>query len=74
MSGYSSPTLSRGQLTGVVIGVLAVAVYSLVIAGQLLLVVYPAAVVIVLYFAWRFVRAVEVIADAQQRLAGDGST
>ena len=69
MSGWSPPTLSRGQLAGAVVGLLAVTAYSLVIVQQLLLVVFPAIAAVVLYLAWRFVRAVEAIADAQQRRA-----
>ena len=71
MSGWSPPTLSRGQLAGIIVGLLAVAAYSVLIAGQLLLVVFPAAAVFVVYLIWRFVRAVEAIADAQQRRAND---
>lgn len=69
MSERSPPTLSRGQLAGIVVGLLAVAAYSLVIAQQLLLVIFPAVAVVVVYLAWRFVVAVEAIADALQRLA-----
>ena len=71
MTGWSPPTLSRGQLAGIIVGLLAVAAYSVVIVGQLLLVVFPAAAVVVVYLIWRFVRAVEAIADAQQRRAAD---
>ena len=69
MSDWSPPTLSRGQLAGIVVGFLAVSAYSLVIAGQILLVVGPAAAVVAGYLAWRFIRAVEAIADALQRIA-----
>jgi hypothetical protein len=71
MSGWSPPTLSRGQLAGIIVGLLAVAAYSVVIIGQLLLVVIPAVAVVVVYLIWRFVRAVEAIADAQQRRAAN---
>lgn len=71
MSDWSPPTLSRGQLAGIVVGLLAVAAYSLVIVGQLLLVIVPAVAVAVAYLVWRFVVAVEAIADALQRLAAD---
>ena len=71
MSDWSPPTLSRGQLAGIIGGLLAVAAYSLVIAGQLLLVIVPAAAVVAVYLVWRFVVAVEAIADALQRLAAD---
>ena len=69
MSDWSPPTLSRGQLAGIVVGLLAVSAYSLVIAGQILLVVLPAAAVVAVYLTWRFIRAVEAIADALQRIA-----
>ncbi|RJX50159.1 hypothetical protein [Halonotius pteroides] len=71
MSDWSPPTLSRGQLAGIVVGLLAVAAYSLVIVGQLLLVVVPAAAILAVYLTWRFIVAVEAIADALQRLAAD---
>ena len=71
MPGWSPPTLSRGQLAGIIVGLLAVAAYSVVIIGQLLLVVIPAVAVVVVYLIWRFVRAVEAIADAQQRRAAN---
>jgi hypothetical protein len=71
MSDWSPPTLSRGQLAGIVVGLLAVAAYSLVIVQQLLLVIVPAVAVAVAYLVWRFVVAVEAIADALQRLAAD---
>jgi len=69
MSDWSPPTLSRGQLAGIVVGLLAVSAYSLVIAQQLLLVVFPAAAVVAVYLTWRFIVAVEAIADALQRIA-----
>jgi len=53
MTGWSPPTLSRGQLAGIIVGLLAVAAYSVVIVGQLLLVVLPAAAVVVVYLIWR---------------------
>lgn len=71
MSDWSPPTLSRGQLAGIAVGLLAVAAYSLVIVQQLLLVIVPAVAVAVAYLVWRFVVAVEAIADALQRLAAD---
>lgn len=43
--------------------------YSLLIAQQLLLGVLPRIVLSVFYFVWRFLVAVETIADALQQLA-----
>jgi hypothetical protein len=69
MSDWSPPTLSRGQLAGIVVTLLAATAYSLVIVQQLLLVVVPAAALVAVYLTWRFIVAVEAIADALQRIA-----
>ena len=69
MSEWSPPTLSRGQLAGIIVAFLAVSAYSFVIAQQLFLVVVPAAALLAVYLTWRFVVAVEAIADALQRIA-----
>ncbi|MFQ3476314.1 hypothetical protein HKK80_08640 [Halonotius sp. F2-221B] len=69
MSEWSPPTLSRGQLAGIIVALLAVSAYSLVIVQQLLLVVVPAAALLAVYLTWRFIVAVEAIADALQRIA-----
>jgi hypothetical protein len=69
MSEWSPPTLSRGQLAGISVALLAVSAYSLVIVQQLLLVVVPAAALLAVYLTWRFIVAVEAIADALQRIA-----
>jgi len=69
MSEWSPPTLSRGQLAGIIVALLAVSAYSLVIVQQLLLVVVPAAAILAVYLTWRFIVAVEAIADALQRIA-----
>ncbi|WP_096391493.1 hypothetical protein [Halopenitus persicus] len=54
-----------------VIALLAVLIigYAVVIAGQILLGLLPVLGLVFLYFLWRFVVAVERIADAHQRLA-----
>ena len=69
MSDWSPPTLSRGQLAGIIVTLLAATAYSLVIVQQLLLVIVPAAALAAVYLTWRFVVAVEAIADALQRIA-----
>lgn len=69
MSDWSPPTLSSGQLAGIIVAFLAVTAYSLVIVQQLLLVVVPAAALVAVYLTWRFIVAVEAIADALQRIA-----
>lgn len=46
-----------------------VVAYSVLIAGQILVVVWFAATALTLWLGYRFVVAVETIANAQQRLA-----
>lgn len=69
MSGWSPPKPSNGQTVGVVFVVVVIIAYSTIIAQQLLLGLFPALFVLALYFAWRFLRAVEACADALQRIA-----
>lgn len=69
MSGWSPPKLSNGQIVGTVLVVVVILAYSIIIAQQLLLGVFPALFVFVLYFAWRFLRAIEACTDALQRIA-----
>ena len=70
MSGWSPPSLSRRTVAAIATGYVLIAAYSLVIAAQLLLgVVLPGVVLLGSYLLWRFLRAVEAIADALQRIA-----
>lgn len=69
MPDWSPPSISQGWLVG--IGLLSVAWlgYSLLILSQLLLGLLPGIVIGALYILWRFLVAVEAIADALQRIA-----
>ncbi|SDY40325.1 hypothetical protein [Halopenitus persicus] len=69
MSDRSPPPNSRRWLP--VIALLSVLIigYALIIAGQILLGLIPVLGLVLLYLVWRFVVAVEEIADAHQRLA-----
>lgn len=70
MRSWSPPSLPRGLLSVIAGGYLFVAAYAVVIAQQLLLgVVVPGVVLLGSYLLWRFLRAVEAIADALQRIA-----
>jgi hypothetical protein len=69
MADWSPPTVPRPWLVTAVVLYAAVVAYGVLIAGQLLLTVFPGLLVVGLYLLWRFVVAVEAIADAQQRLA-----
>lgn len=69
MSGWPPPKLSNGQIVGIVLVVVVIFAYSIIITQQLLLGVLPALFVLALYFAWRFLRAIEACADALQRIA-----
>ena len=69
MSDRSPPPNSQRWLP--VIALLSVLIigYALIIAGQILLGLLPVLGLVLLYLVWRFVLAIEAIADAHQRLA-----
>jgi hypothetical protein len=69
MSTWSTPSIPRPWRVG--IGLLCVLLfgYFLIIAQQLLLGLLFGVLLGGLYLSWRFVAAVEAIADALQRLA-----
>lgn len=69
MPGWSPPTLSKKQITGIVLVIVTSIAYSVAIASQLLLALGPTILILLLYLLWRFIRAVEAIADASQRVA-----
>jgi len=71
MSGWSPPRVPREWLVGIAVGYLLLVAYMLVIVGQVLLAVLPGVVLVSTYLVWRFIRAVEAIADALQRIADD---
>jgi len=69
MADWSPPSISRNWLIAIVVFYIAFLAYSIVIAGQLLLGIFPAFIIVFLYIIWRALAAVEAIADAQQRIA-----
>lgn len=73
MSGWSPPRPSNGQIAGIILVVVVIFAYSTIIAQQLLLGLFPALIIFVVYFVWRFLRAIEACADALQRIADNKS-
>jgi fatty acid desaturase len=69
MANWSPPSVPRRWLAAAAAFSLLVFVYAVLILGQFLLGVLPTLLLGVLYVLWRFLAAVEAIADAQQRLA-----
>ncbi|WP_280536387.1 hypothetical protein [Halopenitus sp. POP-27] len=69
MTSQSPTSLPRSWTAAVIILGTLILGYSVIIAGQILLGVIPILLLVLLYLLWRFVVAVEAIADAQQRLA-----
>jgi hypothetical protein len=62
VSDYSPPSLPRSWTVAIVALLVAVFAYSVLIAHQPLLGLFPALVVGVGYFAWRLLAALEAIA------------
>lgn len=69
MSDWSPPSVPRAWLGVALVLYVLFTAYSVVIAGRVLLTVFPGLALLSLYLLWRFIVAVEAIADAQQRLA-----
>jgi len=70
MSEWSPPSVPRQWGVGIRLVYALVAVYSLMVIQQFLLgVVIPAVLIVSSYLLWRFLVAVEAIADALQRIA-----
>lgn len=64
MSDYSPPTLPQSWTIGIVAALIAVSAYSVLVARQPLLGLFPSLVVGVGYFAWRVLAALEAIAGS----------
>ena len=69
MSHWSPPSVPRSWLVGIAVVYLLVLAYSVIIAGQILLGVMVGVLFGMLYIGWRFIAAVEAIADGLQRIA-----
>ena len=71
MAGWSPPSIPREWLFGIGFLYVAFLAYAVLIAQQILLGVLVGLVIVSLYLGWRFLRAVEAIAEALQRLASE---
>ncbi|WP_225333674.1 hypothetical protein [Halomicrobium urmianum] len=69
MTGWSPPRPSPRAVAAAVALYALVLAYALLVVQQVLLGVLFGVFFVGLYFAWRLLRAVEAIADAQQRMA-----
>ena len=69
MSDWSPPAVRQLWLAVFVVGYLLVFAYSVVIAGQILLGLLIGVAFGLVYLGWRFLAAIEAIADALQRIA-----
>lgn len=69
MADYSPPSFSRKWFVGIVLLYVLLLAYSVLIVQQLLLGIIPGIAIGFFYLVWRFLVAVEAIADALQRLA-----
>ena len=70
MSDWSPPSIPREWLAVVTVLYLLVLGYSLVVAQEVLVLgLFPGMALVSLYLLWRFLVAIEAIADALQRIA-----
>lgn len=68
MAGYSPPSIPSRWFGGSVLLFAVLLGYSLFVVQTPLLVLFPAVLAGFLYVGWRFLLAVEAIADALQRI------
>lgn len=69
MSEWSPPAVPRVWVPVGLVLWMAWILYTLVIMQQVVVGLFPAFLLFLAYVAWRFLAALEAIADAQQRLA-----
>lgn len=69
MSDWSPPTLPREWRVGICLFYVILFGYSLIIAQRLLFGILIGVLVGLVYVSWRFLRTIEAIADALQRIA-----
>lgn len=69
MSGWSPPAVPRTWLAGIALLYALLLGYLILVVHQILLGVVVGILLASIYLVWRFIVAVEAIADAQQRIA-----
>ncbi len=71
MLGWSPPRLSTETLVGLALLYVLLLGYATVVVQQILLGLWVGLTVAIVYLAWRFLVAIEAIADALQRIAAE---
>ena len=71
MPGWSPPSVPRTALVTAAVLYAVVLVYLVLIRGTILLGLFPGLVAVVLYVVWRFLVALEAIADGVHRIADE---
>lgn len=69
MAGWSPPSLPRELLVGLAVVYALLFLYVVFVQGSLLVVALPSAVFVVAYVVWRFLVALEAVADGVYRIA-----
>ena len=72
MTGWSPPSIPRRWLALVATLYAVVLAYAVLIQGSFLLGALPGVVAVATYVLWRFLVALEAIADGVHRIADDG--
>ena len=71
MTGYSPPSIPPSWFGGTALLFFVALAFALLVVQEPLLILFPAVVVGGFYLSWRFLLAVEAIADALQRIASN---
>ena len=69
MSGWSPPSVPRPWLIGIALLYVPVLGYTILVQGSILLGLLPGLVLLAAYVLWRFLVALEAIADGVHRIA-----
>jgi len=69
MSGWSPPAPSNALVAGVGVLLLLWLVYAILIQGSILIGLLPGTLIVAAYVVWRFLVALEAIADGVHRIA-----
>jgi len=71
MTGWSPPSPPAALVAGVAVLALAWLVYAVLVQGSFLLGLLPVLVLAALYVLWRFLVALEAVADGLHRIADE---
>ena len=69
MTGWSPPSPPRALLAGAAVVWLVLLAYAILIQGSILIGLLPGVLVVATYVIWRFLVALEAIADGVHRIA-----